>query len=71
MNIVNTIVESLTAFVTGSASAIGDGLTALLFVTDESGITGLSNPGIVIFTMLGIGFAVGLMGVVFSLLRTR
>ena len=69
MNIVETIVTSLTDFVTGSAQAIGDGLTALLFVTNESGITGLSNPGIVIFTMLGIGFAVGLMGVIFSLIR--
>ena len=69
MDIVSTIVESLTSFVTGSATAIGDGLTALLFVTDSSGVTGLSNPGIVIFTMLGIGFAVGLMGVIFSLIR--
>jgi len=69
MNIIETIVTSMTDFVVGSANAIGDGLTALLFVTDSTGITGLSNPGIVIFTVLGIGFAVGLMGVIFSLVR--
>lgn len=69
MEIVETIVSALTEFVVGSATAIGDGLTALLFVTNEGGIAGLSNPGIVIFTILGIGFAVGLMGVIFSLIR--
>lgn len=67
--IVTTIVDSLGSMVTGSASAIGDGLVNLAFETTEGTITGLAPAGQVIFTMVGIGFGVGLMGVVFSLLR--
>ena len=69
--IVTTIVGSLTSMVTGSATAIGDGLVNFAFESSDGAITGLSPAGEVIFTMLGIGFGVGLMGVVFSLLRTR
>lgn len=69
--IVTTIVTSLTEMVTGSATAIGDGLVNFAFETSEGAITGLSPSGEVIFTMVGIGFGIGLMGVVFSLLKTR
>lgn len=68
MGIIETLVNSLTEFITGSASAIGDAISNLLFTTEGDTST-LSVAGIVILTMLGIGFAVGLMRVVFSLIR--
>lgn len=70
MGIVETITTSLTSFVTSSATAIGDGLTNLLFeVGTDGAISGVSNAGQVIFTLLGIGFGVGLMYVIFNLVR--
>ena len=71
-DMVTTITSTLTSFVTGSATAIGEGLETLLFVTDTDGaISGLTSAGTVIFTLLGIGFGVGLMGVIFSLIRHK
>ena len=71
-NVLTTIIQALTDFVTGSATAIGDGLETLLFVTGTDGaISGLTSAGSVIFTLVGIGMAVGIMGVVFNLIRTR
>lgn len=69
MEVVSTLVTALTEFITGSASAIGEGITELLFTSNAEGITGLSNAGVVIFTIMGIGFAVGLMHVIFGLIR--
>lgn len=68
MNIVTTIVTALSEMVTGSATAIGEGVQNLML--NEEG-TGLSQTGIIIFSLLGIGFAVGLMGVIFSLVTRR
>lgn len=68
MNIVSTIVDALTQMVTGSASAIGDGVQGLML--NEEG-TGLSQTGVIIFSLLGIGFAVGLMSVIFNLVTRR
>lgn len=70
MEIVTLLIECMIAFVVGSAQAIGDGLTALFFTVDTAGvITGLSNPGIVIVTFVAIGFGVGLMRVIFGIVR--
>ena len=68
--IVTTITEALTSFVGSSATAIKDGLQNLLFVVGTDGsISGLAPTGEVIFTIVGIGFGVGLMYVIFNLFR--
>lgn len=70
MEIVTLLIEVLISFVTGSAQAIGEGLTTLFFVVSETGaVTGLSNAGVVMVTFIAIGFAVGLMRVIFGLIR--
>lgn len=72
MNIVETIVGALTDIVSGSASAIAEGATALLLTTGTDGqVTGLSNVGIIIFTLFGLGMGVGLMYVIFNLVTRR
>lgn len=68
MNIVTTIVTALTEMVTGSATAIGEGVQNLLL--NEEG-TGINSTGIIIFSLLGVGFAVGLMSVIFNLVTRR
>lgn len=55
MNIIETIVTALTDIVVGSAGAIADGATALLLVQGEGGAMQLSNVGIIIFTLFGLG----------------
>lgn len=67
MNIVSTIVTSLTEIITGSASAIGDGIQGLLFTTGADGEMVLSTAGVTIFTLFGLGMGVGLMYVIFGL----
>ena len=67
-DIIQTIVTALTEMVTGSANAIGTGLQSLLFTTNGD-VQTLSSGGIVILTMVGIGFAIGLMRVIFGLIR--
>lgn len=67
MGIAESIVGGLTEMVTGSASAIGNGISGLLFNTEG----GISNAGNAIFEILGIGFGVGLMSVIFGLIRFR
>jgi hypothetical protein len=72
MDIVSTIVTAITEIISGSASAISDGVVALLLETDTSGVvTGLSNTGIIIFTLFGLGMGVGLMYVIFNLVTRR
>lgn len=67
MNIVSTIVTSLTGIITGSASAISDGIQGLLFTTGTDGQMVLSTAGVTIFTLFGLGMGVGLMYVIFGL----
>lgn len=72
MNIVETIVSAVTEIVSGSAGAISDGVVALLLETNTDGsVTGLSNTGIIIFTLFGLGMGVGLMYVIFNLVTRR
>ena len=72
MNIVETIVSALTEIVSGSATAISDGVVGLLLETSADGaVTGLSNTGIIIFTLFGLGMGVGLMYVIFNLVTRR
>lgn len=72
IEIVTTIVQSITAMVAGSAQAISEGATALLFNVSEQGeVTGISTAGSVLFVLTGIGFAVGLMGLIFALFTRR
>ena len=67
MNIVSTIVTSLTEIITGSASAIGDGIEGLLFTTGTDGEMVLSTAGVTLFTLFGLGCGIGLMWVIFGL----
>lgn len=70
--IVTTIVDAMVEFVGGSATAIGDGLKSILFeVGTDGAVSGLSSTGTVLLTMIGIGFAVGLMYVVIGFIRVR
>lgn len=70
--IVTTIVGSMTEFVSGSATAIGDALKAILFeVGTDGAVTGVSVTGTVLLSMLGIGFAIGLIYVVIGFIRVR
>lgn len=66
MNIVTTITSAMTSFITSSASAIGTGVQGLLV---QSGTNGneLSIAGIVLFTLLGVGFATGLMHLIIGI----
>lgn len=71
-NIIQVIVDSITAIIGGSAGAISDGVIALLFNTGTDGqITGLNQTAIVIFTLFGLGMGVGLMYVIFNLVTRR
>lgn len=69
MNIVTTIVEALTEMLTGSTQAITEGVQALFVVTGTDGEQSLSTLGVIIFTLLGLGFAVGLVYVIINLVR--
>lgn len=70
--IITTITGALTSFVTGSATAISGGLETLLFTTGTDGaISGLTAAGTTIFTMFAIGAGVGLMSVIFALIRHK
>lgn len=72
MNIVETIVTALTSMVSGSATAISDGIVGLLLETDTQGaVTGLSNSGTILLSFIGIGFGVGIMYVIFNLVVRR
>lgn len=71
MGIGETLVNSMTEMVTGSASAIGEGAESLLFETGADGARTLSATGETIITMAGIGLGIGVIGVVFSLLKFR
>lgn len=66
MDIITTITSALTSFVTSSASAIGTGVEGLLTVSGTNGRT-LSTAGIVIFTLFGMGLAVGLMHLIIGI----
>lgn len=68
MNIVTTIIEALTEMVAGSASAIAEGAGALILNAEGNG---LSSLGVVIFSLVGISFGVGIMGVIFALVVRR
>ena len=65
MDIISTIVEALTEMLTGSVTAIGQGVNALFTV--EGG--GLSTLGIILMTFVGLGLAVGLVYVIINLVR--
>lgn len=69
MNIIKTITDALTEFLTSSTSAIGDGVEALFTTTGTDGEMALSTLGTIMFTMLGLGFAVGLVYVIINLVR--
>ena len=67
MGIVETVVTSLSEIISGSAAAIGSGITGLLFTQGADGELVISNAGTVIFTLFGLGMGVGLMYVIFGL----
>lgn len=70
--IITTIVKAMGEFVVGSATAIGDGLKAVLFnVGTDGAVTGLSSTGSLLLTMLAIGFGIGLMYVIIGFIRVR
>lgn len=69
MNIIQTITSALTEFLTSSTQAIGQGVEALFTETGSDGQVVLSTLGVIIFTMLGLGFAVGLVYVIINLVR--
>lgn len=67
MNIITTIVDALSSFVTASASAIGTGVEGLLTTTNGTDGRVLSTAGIVIFTLFGLGLATGLMHLIIGI----
>lgn len=69
MNIIQTITGALTEFLTASTQAISEGVEALFTATNAEGEMGLSTLGTIIFVMLGLGFAVGLVYVIINLVR--
>lgn len=68
MNIISTIVDALTEFLTASTTAIGQGFENL-FIATVDGEKTLSTLGIVMLTFVGLGFAVGLVYVIINLFR--
>lgn len=70
MGIVTTITTAISEMISGSATAISDGVVGLLLV-ENNGEYALSNTGIVIFSLFGISCAVGLMYVIFNLVTRR
>lgn len=60
MDIISTITTALSSFITSSAQAIASGVESLLTTTGTNGPV-LNTAGIVIFTLFGLGLAVGLM----------
>lgn len=69
MNIIETIVSALTEMLQGSTQAITTGVQNLFVVTSDNGDQALSTLGIIVFTLLGMGFAVGLVYVIINLVR--
>lgn len=75
-SLVGTVVETITIMVGGSATAIGEGIVNLILESETNSdgvttITGMSASGQVITIVAALGFAVGLMGVVFGLVLRR
>lgn len=69
MNIIQTITDALTEMLTASTSAIGQGVEALFTVEGANGEKALSTLGVIMFTIVGLGFAVGLVYVIINLVR--
>lgn len=62
MQIVTSILESITSFGSGIAKMVVDLFTTLMFVTSEAGsITGLTAFGTVFCVFIGFGLVTGIV----------
>lgn len=71
MNIISTLVESLTEMLTGSVEAITSGFSALFFVEGADGAMQLSNLGTFMIIFVGVGCAIGLVYFILGLFRRK